>query len=72
MPDYHARVPTPIRQPRQPLKVLMFEGRKCPAGWPAGVRPDITPKPDHLKNRNAEPEEEDIFIQSLPQQQVQK
>ena len=36
----------------------MPKSRKCPAGWPAGVRPDLPPKPDQLKNRNAEPEEE--------------
>ena len=46
-PDYCKRVPTLRRQPRQPLKVLMFQPRKHPAGWPAGVRPNLPPKPDH-------------------------
>ena len=31
------RVSAPMRRPRQPLKVLMFQLHKCPAGWPAGI-----------------------------------
>ena len=46
--DYHVRVPTLRRQPSQPPKVLMFSSRKYPAGWLAGVRPDLPPKPDCL------------------------
>ena len=53
-PDYHAGVPTLRRQPRQPPKVLMFQPRKCPAG----IRPNLPHKPDHLQ-RNREPVEEE-------------
>ena len=58
--EYHARVSTLKRQSRQPPKVLMFQPRKCPAGGPAGVRPNLPHKPDCLK-RNREPVEEDEF-----------
>ena len=55
--DYCARLPTSLRQPRQPSKVLMFQStRKCPAGWPRGVRPKVLPKPDHLRNKHKQSE----------------
>ena len=51
--DYHAR--TPIRRPRQPPKVLIFQCHRPPAGWPAGVRPISALKPDfYQKNKHAE------------------
>ena len=50
-PVYCARVPTPMTWPRQPPKVLLFESRKSPAGWPAGVRPDLLPKARFLKEQ---------------------
>ena len=59
-PAYHVRVPSLRRQPRQLPKVLMVSSRKCPAGWLAGVRPNLPPKPNHL-NRNKEPEEEQEY-----------
>ena len=64
--DYCARLSTPMRLPRHPPKVLMFKSRKCPAG----VMPDLPPKPDHLKNRNVEPEEEDCEYLEPVQQHV--
>ena len=35
--DYHARISAPMRRPRQPPKVLMFQLHKCPAGWQVAV-----------------------------------
>ena len=64
-PDYHATFPIPMRQHGQPPKVLMLEPRKCPAGWPAGVRSDLPSKLDHLKNRNAQPEEECEYLEPV-------
>ena len=49
--DYHARPPMLMRRPKQQPKVVTFQPRRCPAGWPKGVRPEVPPKPDCLKNK---------------------
>ena len=56
--DYCPRVPAPMKRPRQPPKVLMFQTHKCPAGWPAGVLPESLSKPN-LILRNMYEDKED-------------
>ena len=43
----------PLRHPRQPPKVMIFQMRKLPVGWPNGVwkepappKPETVPEPD--------------------------
>ena len=57
--DYCARVPAPMKRPRQSPKVLMLQLHKCTAGWAAGVWPKLPPKPNLVpKNMYAQQEQE--------------
>ena len=44
--NYRAR--EPLRRPRQPLKVLVFQPRTLPVRWPCGVRPMAHPASDQM------------------------
>ena len=44
--DYRARVP--LRRPRQPPKVLIFQSRRLLVGWPCSVRPTAPPTSDQV------------------------
>ena len=35
--DYHATGSVPMRRPKQPPKMLLFQSHRPPAGWPPGV-----------------------------------
>ena len=53
----------PVRRPRQPPKVLIFQMWRPPVGWLSGVRSAATPKPDPLpkpeNNTDPKPEEQE-------------
>ena len=38
-------------RPRQWPKVVTFQPRRGPVGWPNGVRPEVPSMPDCLKNK---------------------
>ena len=57
--DYHARVSAPMRRLRQPPKVLLFRSQKHPTGWPAGVWPELPPKPDLVPRNRYEGKEQE-------------
>ena len=71
--DYHARVSAPMRRPRQPPKVLMFQPCIYSAGWPAGVQLGLPPKPDLMpKNRYVLQQEQELDQESEYLELVQR
>ena len=38
----------PIRRPKLPSKEVVFQPRRCPVGWPHGVRPMAPPTRDQV------------------------
>ena len=62
--DYFAR--TPMRRHRQSPKVLLFQFCRPPAGWPAGVRPELPPKLDLVtKFKCPEQEQECEYLEPV-------
>ena len=62
---YRARPPyLQATKPSQQRKVILFQCRKHPEGWPKGVRPKAPPKPDRL-NRKVSIQEECEYLEPV-------
>ena len=55
---------------------MLCTARRHQLGWPTGVRPDLPPKPDHLRNKQfsqqEQEEEECKYLEPVPRHEYEE